>query len=189
MAAPWTKRIKEGGQLSVFNKATQWSDAFNASIVAFNNLSLGVTLVTSKDEQSADVVLVLASGHTEYTYQGTTVTPGAGFSPDKLHGKTRAFKEEPPGEIFFAVIFLPGKVQGTKKQREVIIVHEFIHACGMDEHEDNGIMFAQMKEDGDGLIEYLPDKGAKAMPPIRVGHRAACIMRMLWSGGGACKTN
>jgi len=50
-------------------------------------------------------------------------------------------------------------------------------------------MFAQMGEDGDGLIEYLHDKGSKAMPPIRVGGQTACIMNMLWSGGPACKAS
>jgi hypothetical protein len=190
VAIPWIKKIREGGQLTVFNKANTWTDAVNASIDAFNRLSFGVTLVKAKDEKSANIVLVLANGHTEYTYQGTTVTPGAGFSPDRLHGKTRAYYyEQSPKEIFFAVTFLPGKVNGTKKQKEVIVVHEFIHAAGMDEHDDRGIMFAQMGEDGDGLIEYLHDKGSKAMPPIRVGGQTACIMNMLWSGGAACKAS
>jgi len=187
MADPWMKKVRENGQLSVFNKATTWSDAVNAAITGFNALSFGVQLVPSKDEKSANIVVTLANGHTEYTYQGTTVTPGNDFRPDRLHGKTRALIEDPPKEIFFAVIFLPGKVQGTKKQREVIVVHEFIHASGMDEHDDTGIMVAQMKESGDGLIEYLPDKGAKAMPPIRVGGQTSCIMTMLWAGGKACK--
>lgn len=190
MAIPWIKNIREGGELSVFNKATTWSDAVNAAIEAFNRLSFGVTLVKAKDETSANVVLVLANGHTEYTYDGTTVNPGTGFSPDRLHGKTRAFyHDESPKEIFFAVTFLPGRVEGTKKQKEVIVVHEFIHAAGMDEHDDRGIMFAQMGVSGDGLIEYLHDKNAKAMPPIRVGGQTSCIMQMLWAGGAACKAS
>jgi hypothetical protein len=181
---------QEGGQLSVFNKANAWTDAVIAAIEAFNRLSLGATLVKAKDEKSANIVLMLANGHTDYTYQGTTVTPGVGFSPDRLHGMTRAFYyDESPKEIFFATIFLPGKVHGTKKQREVIVVHEFIHAAGMDEHDDRGIMFAQMGESGDGLIEYLHDKASKTMPPIRVGGQTACIMKMLWSGGAACKAS
>ena len=189
MATPWTKHIRENGELSVFNKATLWVDAVNAAVKAFNTLSLGVTLTTAKDEKSANIVLVLASGHTEYTYQGTTVSTPNDFRADRLHGKTRALIEDPPKEIFFAVTFLPGKVKGTKKQKEVVVVHEFIHAAGMDEHDDNGIMFPQMQESGDGLLEYLPDKGAKAMPPIRVGGQTSCILRMLWSGGAACKAS
>jgi hypothetical protein len=70
------------------NKANTWTDAVNAAMEAFNRLSFGVSLVKAKDEKSANIVLVLANGHTEYTYQGTTVTPGADFSPARLHGKT-----------------------------------------------------------------------------------------------------
>jgi hypothetical protein len=190
VAIPWIKRVREGGELSVFNKANTWTDAVNAAMEAFNRLSFGVALVKAKDEKSANIVLVLANGHTEYTYQGTTVTPGADFSPERLHGKTRAFYyDASPKEIFFAATFLPGKVNGTKKQKEVIVVHELIHAAGMDEHDDRGIMFAHMGESGDGLIEYLHDKNSKAMPPIRVGGQTACIMNMLWSGGAACKAS
>jgi len=189
MATPWIKRIKDTGQLSVFNKATAWSDAAHAAITAFNQLSLGVKLVAAKDEKSANIVLVLASGHQQYTYGGDTTTTDSDFKPDRLHGETNVFEDDRLKAIFFAVIFLPGKVKGTKKQREVIVVHEFIHACGVEEHESVGIMFAQMKESDGGLIEYLPDAGAKAMPPIRVGPQTLCKVRMLWAGGGACKKN
>jgi hypothetical protein len=82
-----------------------------------------------------------------------------------------------------------GKVNGTKKQKEVIVVHELIHAAGMDEHYDRGIMFANMGESGDGLIEYLHGKSSKTMPQIRVGGQTACNMKMLWSGGAACKAS
>ena len=190
MAIPWMKKIREGGELSVFNKAKLWEDAVNTAIDAFNRLSFGVKLVTSKDEKSANIVLVLANGHSDYTYRGTTVDTGGDFRPDRLHGKTRALYEVPPKEIFFAVTFLPGKVKGTKKQREVIVVHEFIHACGMEEHDKGGgIMNDYWQESGDGLLELLPDKGAKPLPPIRVGGQTSCIMQMLWAGGAACKAS
>jgi hypothetical protein len=68
----------------------------------------------------------------------------------------------------------------------VIVVHELIHACGMDIHDSVGIMFGEMKEANGGLIEYLHDKGARPMPPIRVGSKTVCTMRMLWSDGEAC---
>ena len=61
MAIPWIKKIREGGQLTVFNKANTWTDAVNASIDAFNRLSFGVTLTKAKDEKSANIVLVLAT--------------------------------------------------------------------------------------------------------------------------------
>ena len=50
MAIPWIRKIREGGKLSVWNKANTWTDAVNAAIEAFNRLSFGVSLVKSKDE-------------------------------------------------------------------------------------------------------------------------------------------
>jgi hypothetical protein len=50
-----------------------------------------------------------------------------------------------------------------------------------------GLMFPDMQEQGGGLIEYLPEKGAKPMPPIRLGSKTVCKAKMLWSGGEACQ--
>jgi hypothetical protein len=48
-------------------------------------------------------------------------------------------------------------------------------------------MAAQMVTHGDGVIEMMPEKGAKPMTPIRVGGQTMCLMRMLWAGD-ACRT-
>jgi hypothetical protein len=69
----------------------------------------------------------------------------------------------------------------------MVVVHEFIHACGLNDwHDTVGLMFPDMQEQGGGLIEYLPEKGAKPMPPIRLGSKTVCKVKMLWSGGEAC---
>jgi hypothetical protein len=95
------------------------------------------------------------------------------------------------GAIFFAAVFLPGKIKkATDCQKEMIVVHEFIHSAGLNDkdwHDSAGIMFSPMKEDGGGLIEYIPDKGVKPMPPIRVGAQTMCKMKMLWAGAKDCK--
>jgi hypothetical protein len=189
LPTPWLKRIRKTGQLTVFNKATAWADSVGIAIMSFNNLSLGVQLVAEKEEKSANIVLILASGPQQYKYYGDIAKTSADFKADRLHGETSALIDEKRDEIFFAAVFLPGKVQKPSKgQKEVIVVHELIHASGMvSEHDSVGIMFATMKEANGGLIEYLPDKGAKPMPPIRVGSQTLCKMRMLWSGANACK--
>jgi len=188
MPTPWLKRIRKTGQLTVFNKATAWADSVTTAITSFNNLPLGVKLVAEKEEKSANIVLILASGPQQYKYYGDTAKTFPDFKGDRLHGETRTLIDGKLNEIFFAVVFLPGKVKkATKGQKEVIVVHELIHAGGMAEHDSVGIMFATMKEADGGLIEYIPDKGAKPMPPIRVGPQTLCKMRMLWSGAKDCK--
>jgi hypothetical protein len=131
---------------------------------------------------------------------GDTAKTRPEFKVDGLHGQTSTFTDKKRNEIFFAVIFLPGKVQkATDKQKEVIVVHEFIHSCGLDgglpngnkdpnqDHDTAGIMFGVMKEADGGLIEYMPEKNAKSMPPIRLGAQTLCKAHAIWSGGEACK--
>lgn len=197
MPTPWLNRIRKTGQLTVHNKAGAWATAVDTAMTTFNSLGLGVKLVSEKEEKGANIVVKLSNGSEVYKYYGDTAM--AKFPADKLHGQTSTLTDTKKMEIFFAVIFLPGKVnKASSKQKEVIVVHEFIHACGLngllpnggmdpnEDHDSTGIMFAQMETDGDGLIEYLHDKDAKPMPPIRVGGQTRCKAQMLW-GAEACK--
>jgi hypothetical protein len=38
MPTPWLKRIRETGQLTVFNKATAWAVPVDAAVKSFNKL-------------------------------------------------------------------------------------------------------------------------------------------------------
>jgi len=187
MPTPWLKRIRGTGQLKVFNKAGTWADAVHGAIALFNSLPFKVQLIAEKQEKSANVVLLLASGAQQYNYYGDTVATDGSFKGERLHGDTHTLIDANKNEVFFAAVFLPGKIKPTKRQKEVVLVHEFIHACGVEEHDSLGIMFAQMAEADDGLIEYLHDKDAKAMPPIRVGPQTLCRMQTIWSDAGTCK--
>jgi hypothetical protein len=189
MSTPWLKRIATTGQLTVFNKAGAWTDSVNKAIASFNNLAFGVTLVAGKKESSADVVVLLAHGPQQYKHGPDTTATSEDFTVERLHGETRTLIDKRLDAIFFAAVFLPGKSKNvTKGQKEVIIVHEFIHACGVEEHETTshaGIMYDIMTPEGDGLKEPTPD--GEKMPPIRVGPLTLCRMQKLWSGAKTCK--
>jgi hypothetical protein len=190
MPHPWLKRIRKTGQLTVFNKATAWAVPINAAIKSFNHLSLGVSLVAEKDEKAANIVLVLANRAGEqYKHYGDTAQTLPSFKADALHGQASTFLDKKLDEIFFAAIFLPGKVKkATDGQKEMIVVHELLHACGLDEwHDSDGLMFGVMQKKDDGLIEYLHEQDAKSMPPIRLGSQTVCKVKMLWVSAEACK--
>jgi hypothetical protein len=190
MATPWLSRIKKDGQLAVFNKAAAWAKPVEAGLRSFNSLAFAVTLVAAKEEKAANIVLVMASGPEQYTYAGMTLKTNEKFKPDGLHGQTSFVVDQRRQEVFFACTFLPGKVAETNDaQKEMIVVHELIHASGLsdDDHDIVGIFTGQMQKSGDGLLEYLPEKGAKPMPPIRVGSRTMCKMRLLWTDAESCK--
>ena len=184
MPTPWLKRIVATGQLTVFNKAGAWTDSVNTAMASFNNLAFGVTLVAAKKESSADIVVLLAHGPQQYTHGPDTTQTTWDFTLEHLHGETRTLIDDHLKAIYFAAVFLPGKnKKPTKGQKEVITVHEFIHACGVEEHETSshaGIMYDVMTPDGDGLKEPTPE--GEKMPPIRVGPKTLSRMQTLWSG-------
>jgi hypothetical protein len=200
MPTQWNRGVRETGQLKVFNMGGGWSAAVNAAIASFNNLGFGVRLVAVKEKSEANIVVTLSDGSDSYVWGNHTIT--VNFPADQLHGRARTIATgSRTVEIDFAVVFLPGKVRNpTPKQKEVIVVHELIHASGLngltpegaklanDDHDIVGIMAAQMVQHGDGVIEMMPEKDARPMTPIRVGGQTMCKMRMLWSGQ-ACQTN
>jgi hypothetical protein len=52
---------------------------------------------------------------------------------DALHGQTTTFTDPKLRVIFFAAVFLPGKIKKAKDgQKEMIVVHEFIHSAGIE---------------------------------------------------------
>ena len=179
MPTPWLKRIRETGQLTVFNKGGVWSDSVQAAVATFNTLPFDVELVATKDEKSANVVVILANGPQQYVREGNTIQPGAGFRFDQFTGDTVTLKDERLNAIFFAAIFLPGKLaKPTQGQKQVMIVHEFIHACGVPEHEGTGIMYDVMVTSNGGLQEG--DKQGAPMPPIRVGPKTLSRVESVW---------
>lgn len=187
MPTPWLPKVKEKKQLKVFNKAGAWANAVTAAMTTFNRLGLAVSLVGTSDEKAGNVVVILANGASSYTfddafYGNTKITTSAGFKSEVPHGNTKPLVDPDRNAIVFAPIFLPGKFAASSSQKEMIIVHEFFHACGIDqdEHDDVGIMVAQMVPSGGGLLELLPDKGAKAMPPIRVGPKTRNKLKQIW---------
>ncbi len=182
MPTPWLKRIRETGQLTVFNKGGAWANSINAAITTFNHLPFKVGLVAAKDEKSANVVVILATAHKSYTRDGNTINTDSSFKLNQFHGQTITLADGVPETNFFAVIFLPGLLHNPAKgQKEVMIVHEFIHACGVDEHETTptgGIMYDIMVPSNGGLQEA--SKKGDPMPPIRVGPQTLNRIQSIW---------
>jgi hypothetical protein len=180
MANLWFKRFREAKVLPYFNEATSWKAPIEAAIKSFNGLGFGVQLVPAKGEKDALVAFVLANGPTTHKFPGGVSETKPDYKPDGLHGHTSAHLDR-RNEIYYATIFLPGKInKTTKEQKEMVVVHEIIHACGMDEHDTAGIMHDKFLASGTGVIEMGPPSGAKAMPPIRLGATTVSIMRKLW---------
>ncbi len=190
MPNKWRDHIRRSGELKVHNMAGKWAASVNTAMRIFNGLGFGVKLVSSPDLASAQIVVKLsmqnADSHTHKAGRDEYVI-SVSFDANGVHGKARTLMEQnrQGNEIFFAAVFLPGKRKTVDKLKEMIIVHEFIHAAGMNEdHDSSGIMADTMSVIGDKFVEI---KGAAPMPPVRVGAKTMCVMRDLWVGE-ACES-
>lgn len=192
MPTKWMKWMREEKQLKVHNMGGSWSAAVDKAIITFNNLGFGVKLVPEREKHKAQIVVKLSNGAEVFEQIDDKII--VDFPADGMHGRASTIAHPRRKEIYFAGVFLPGKVQNvTPKQKEVMIVHELIHACGLDgglpdggqdpkqDHEENGIMASKMGIAGDGLIEYFHERNTPPMTPIRVGPLTMCKMRMLWA--------
>ena len=190
MANKWQDHIRTSGELKVHNMAGKWSPSVNNAIRLFNGLGFGVKLVNTPQRTEANIVVKLslqnADSYTHKVGRDEHVIK-VNFDANGVHGKARTLVEQNRhgSEIFFAAVFLPGKRNTVNQLKELIIVHEFIHAAGMNEdHDPSGIMADMMSVIGNTFVEI---KGAPPMPPIRVGGKTMCMMRDLWLGE-ACAT-
>ena len=205
MPTAWFKRVKNSGVLTVFNKAGKWSSAVENARGTFNKQGFPVRLDSTTDEKNANVVVKLSMGPDSQDSWGNTASTDSDFDPKRLHGQTITITEihKKPRltvEVIFAAVFLPGKVEATAEQKEVIIVHEFIHACGLDggqpdgskkkdqDHDSEGILYDIMVPMNKGLIEGSKPDGVSEMPPIRVGGHTRCKIQSIW-GTQACAAN
>ena len=194
MMTPWRKKTRLTGELKVYCPANAWSADVAKAMTTFNGLSLGCQMKTAPDEQKADVIVKLCIGKRDknsqlakgqtYTIQHPegTLTSSKTFSSDQFGGRTRMLIDDIKREVIGAGIFLPGDYPDpTADQKEMIVVHELIHSTGMDDHDSSGLMNDRFQPSGTGILELLPDQGAKSMPPIRLSGKARCKVALAWT--------
>jgi len=192
MATPWKNNVRSAGRLLVYNDAGAWRGVVDNAITTFNGLSLRVTLESTSDEAAANVVVKLSNGNTgSYTFHDRfygDVTVTANFDASRAHGKTKIVKDPDRGVVVMAAVFLPQRLQGTSAGvKEIVAIHEFIHAAGMDSDGDHdrtdGVFYAIMEPSGNGLREWGTSNAA--MPPVRLGTSTRSTLDGLWGGNAA----
>ena len=189
-ASPWIQPIRSGGKLAVFAKPDAWADSVRSAIMSLNKLPFGVKLVPATQEKDADIVVTLARNDApKYTYQGKgsrglqsqkqVCSPVNTFRANHLNAGYTTLEIEGNG-IFFAAVFLPGLVADpTRAQKEVVIVHELIHACGVHQHDSCGIMYDFLAPEN-GKMKEANGTTQRPMPPIRVGAQTLSRMQRAW---------
>lgn len=170
----------------MLNSADAWSSAVDNAIRTFNRLSLAVTLETTTDESSANVVVKVSGNVGTHTFHDRfygDVTVTANFDASLAHGKTKTVRDPDRNVIVMAAIFLPMRLEGaTDGIREVVTIHELIHAAGLDDDADHdtreGVFYGQMESSGGTLKEWGTSNAS--MPPVRIGPNTVTRLNALW---------
>jgi hypothetical protein len=196
----WDASIRDTGKLTVFDGTVgNWQHAVTLAFSLFNTMAkhhhIALHLDTEKDEGTANIVVKVAGGSETYPFEGETVqlTVPQGV----VHGKTHTFRRE--GEdIKKAVIFVPASTQKSagwingKEQfqdlsnegRAALIVHEFIHAAGLDDNKDHdtvgGIFYPTLGIENGKVKELNGGYKTPPMPPIRLEGGTATNLKSQW---------
>ena len=193
MDTPWAANVRQSGQLRIVPEASligNWKTVFEQSLAEFNRLSkhhkLGVTLERFKDKDSAqaEVRLGTANGPIAFTYDGEDHS--ATLSGNGLHGLTTPIIRRTATDVIEkAFSFLPIEPKSNTPQglrgaginiMKVILVHEFIHACGLEKHSTDDVFEGVHTIDGDRIRV-----GAATMPPIFFSGATVQRIRDLWT--------
>ena len=196
MDYPWVDTVKRKGELSVYRDgkiAGMWSTVFHQCIADFNRLSsqhkLGVVPKESKHPPvdgggGADVQVSTANGPIALNYDGKDYPDSLiGF---RMHGLTRTVTRTTAVTVVEkAFIFLPQQPKqslpgglrpvGTNIMK-VILFHEFIHACGLEDHTPGDVFQDYPNVEGD----YVKAGNVK-MPPIFISGATISRIQDNWT--------
>jgi hypothetical protein len=173
MQSAWSASVKKSGILRVYNGAPgKWVSVFKKSVDAFNELSeangLGVKFQAAGSATDAEV----------------TIKVGKAPFPGAVHGITQLGVDSITGNTVIAEITLPSDTTDMNTQiMEVVMVHEFIHACGLDnkEHGNDGVFYSPLSKSGGRMIVPEPKKQDVPMPPLRMDPGTVSKIQSLWS--------
>ncbi|MCB1985892.1 MAG: hypothetical protein H6936_00395 [Burkholderiales bacterium] len=184
-----------------------WSRLFAQGLSEFNRISdqshLGIRLERSRDlpsesQDGADIMVSASNGNIPRGYPGSSQT--IHFNGTGLHGRTFSLSRS-PGGLFKCFVHVPSSPQvsiGVDRRRRVgrpiglcILVHEFIHCCGLsnDEHVPIGTrgggifcfpgeVITGSRAEEDGLRPW--GTSDPLMPPLILDSITADRIRTLW---------
>jgi hypothetical protein len=193
---PWHKNDQRKKTLTYAVKAMggQWAPMVDKAIAEFNRQMSqhGIKLALSKVQKGMGPHIVLET------------QPGNG-----LHGSAPSETKRINGVLYLDVVTVrvpatPRVNPDDPKSREVgpgvrlcLLVHELIHAVGLDngEHSPDDVFAAKSvvipkgqylqsrKQATEDMVQ--PPDGSAPMPPIRIGARTVANLKKAWTGGEA----
>jgi hypothetical protein len=187
MATPWKKNVRSAAKLTATNDGGSWKSVIEDAIRKFNSLGFGVTY-ESVSSDKPNVVIKLSDGTGEHTFEDPyygKATVKAVFDATAVHGKTKTLVDPDKNVIMNAAVFLPNKLRDASRQiKEIVVVHELIHAAGLDDNKDHdktsGVFYSPLEYSSGKLVEWGTGGKFPPMPPLRVGAETNRKLRSLW---------
>jgi len=207
MDARWLRNIKRTGKLSIFpgsSLTASWAKVFSDALQEFNKLSstlsLGVTLTSGVTEGPPTSALTGTNVHLEATDKARTFDSWLGPVTIAIGGSSTSGRTKSPislsigriGQSFICVPLTPQVLAPGAKLREagdpiklVILVHEFIHACGLDDHtsmRDPDLFIAALSDvpDADPAKDKEDVGSGKKVPPLFFANETVTRIQKLW---------
>jgi hypothetical protein len=201
MLTAWYSPVRARKTLEVFagqSVSGSWASVFNAAVTEFNNMNLGVQLVTGPNVKQPDPnntsgadVWVEVGTKKKFKVLGgepeVTVPPLVG-------GKTDPLGPGPKGPIVKVLILVKtltisstsghGRPLGDGVHK-CTLLHEFIHACGLsnDEHTFDDIFCSVLtpkspsQNPQNDIVESIT---GRRMPPVFVGPQTQTRIQSNW---------
>jgi hypothetical protein len=193
MATPWKRRVRSAAKLTAMNQGGSWKSVIESAIKRFNTLGFGVSY-ESVSSDGANVVIKLSEGTGAHTFEDPyygKATVNAVFDATAAHGKTKTLVDPDKNVIMNAAVFLPNKLRNANpKTKEIVVIHELIHAAGLDDNKDHdktsGVFYSPLEYNSGKLVEWGSGGKFPPMPPVRVGAATKCKLKALWVDNAAC---
>ena len=205
MDSRWLRNIKSTRQLSIFpgsSLTASWAKVFSDALQEFNKLSsalsLGVTLTRGLTKPTP--ALTGANVHLEATDAAITFDSFVGQVTITIAGSGTAGRTKSPispsigriGQSFICVplapqVLAPGGIlrEAGDPIKLVILVHEIIHALGLDDHtslSDPDLFIAVLSDvpDADPAKDQEDVGSRKKVPPLFLAKQTVTRIQSLW---------
>jgi hypothetical protein len=190
----WIDQVRQAGVLR-FSSAQSlhggaWPSVLTASVAELNailqNKNVGLRFEPASGANGTQIQIEATTGPIPASAGGGTLDPTGRHGATRLQSVGRA-GDDSSLRARFAWIFLPTSPGGSRRRpprglMQVMLVHELLHASGLEDHAPLGSddVMAGSMEDGSGGKVHPWGGSGQDMPPCQLGGGTVTRLVALW---------